>query len=79
MIAAICLTLLAIAVLAAIRNEIAYGARTAALDVLFTLCGNSDFDAEYAKYEETSYESMMFDLTKWTFPQFYPSIASRLA
>lgn len=75
--AAFLLTSIALLLLFVIRNELTYRMRMAATDVLETLIGTDDFEIEFDRFKAASYESMMFDLRKWTFKQFYPSLAGR--
>lgn len=66
------LTLAFLAVFLLIRNAIVLRASIGAAYILCELCGIDDLNVELE-----SYGSMIFDIRKWTFKQFYPSLAER--
>jgi len=72
------LTLTALAVLGGIRNHIVFKIRLRRLAEIQASFNYSDPDffatlhRRYAEFDKQSYNSMMFDLTKWKYEQFYP-------
>lgn len=75
------LTLLALLVIALYRNNLVFKHRTRRLYEIKVACdlqlSNRNFLASmeryYAEYNKVSYGSMLFDVTKWTYKQFYPN------
>lgn len=72
------LTIIALAVLFLIRNELVARIRVKELDITHQYCvlmidaGRYDkVDEAYERYDSISYTDMLLDLTKWTHKQFY--------
>lgn len=70
-----------------IRAEIVFRMRMRAIDCIheknIRLIRSGDYsskliDENWASYSADDYEEMMFDWRKWTFAQFYPSLAGEL-
>jgi len=64
-----------------IRNQIVWRVRSKAVDAIYA---GDDYIAESRKYLHQSswsqpygWDWMMLDLTKWTFEDFFPELASR--
>lgn len=63
-----------------LRNAIVFRVRKKAIGIASkkALAAIDQHDPDYLKFwlpvEALSYEAMMFDLTKWTFKQFYPEL-----
>lgn len=72
------LTMIVILSLVLIRNHVAFNARMKALQMVSELAqkdinsGREDWRRHYSKYEELSYESIMFNIFIWTPEQAYP-------
>lgn len=69
--AALSLTLIVIGVLIFIRNEIVFKAR---IKYVWSINLNDDkFDEKMGRLRQVSYEAQLFDLTKWTYNQLFPT------
>lgn len=53
----------------AIRNSIVYNARCKAIDYIYA---RKNWQQERQVLDTVSYERMMWQISKWTFKQFYP-------
>lgn len=67
------ITLVPLLLLFFIRNEIVYRVRVRAIDVIFD---HPDWMERRKILLNPSYNAMLFDLTRWTFKQFYPGLYS---
>lgn len=69
----IALAFVVVAVLLLIRNELVYRYRIRAIDSL--PIGSDQFWTKYSYYESRgTYRQQLFDLTRWTYKQFYPAL-----
>jgi hypothetical protein len=58
-----------------VRNELTFRVRMRAIDLISEIRPHEAWQTAHQKYLSVSYESMMYDLSRWTFKQFYPWLA----
>lgn len=68
-------TLLALCALMLVRNELTFRVRMRAIDLIHEIEPHEAWRTAHQKFMSVTYESMMYDLRKWTFKQFYPELA----
>jgi len=77
---AILLSMIIICLILLVRNELVFRVRQKALKIIskkakIAIKNNENWEKSYTEYDlNDSYDKMFFDLTKWSFNQFYPNI-----
>lgn len=75
------MTMLVLAAIGMVRNHIVYGIRTRRLFEIKALADKGVADDAayknvvrwYEDFDKFTYNAMVFDLTRWTYKQFYPN------
>lgn len=75
-------TIMALSCVLGVRNHLVFKYRMRRLDEIHTFCLRSiafdqidcmpEIDRRYDEIDNPSYNMMVFDITKWTYRQFYP-------